>query len=108
MKTFVLRNDVPMKKTSQSAKLILVPALIFGILMVHALLVRASGVAAPLVITTTSLPAATQLQPYTSPAMTAAGGVPPYMWSVTTADATLPEGMAINSSTGIISSVSVG
>ncbi len=76
--------------------------------MVHARLVRASGAVAPLVITTTSLPPAVQLQPYSAPALTATGGAPPYTWSVTTADATLPEGMVINSSTGIISSSSVG
>ena len=35
-------------------------------------------------------------------------GVPPYTWSVTTADSTLPEGMTINSATGVISSAAVG
>jgi Putative Ig domain len=105
---FILSDAYPMKKTLPFAKMLVVPALIFGVLMVHAKLVRASGAAAALVITTVSLPPATQLQTYAAPAMAATGGVPPYTWSVTTADATLPEGMAINSSTGIISSASVG
>src|SRR5579864_7328828 len=100
-----------MKKTLLFAKLLLVPALIFGAFIAYAAiapeLVEAAAPTA-LTITTTSLPAATQLQPYAAPALTASGGVAPYSWSVTAAAATLPEGMTINSATGIISSSSVG
>jgi hypothetical protein len=66
------------------------------------------GRSAGLTITTVSLPPATQLQPYTASALTASGGTPPYTWSVTANDATLPEGMSLNASTGVISSASVG
>ncbi len=62
----------------------------------------------PLAITTVSLPPATQLQPYSAPALTVTGGVPPYTWAVIANDATLPEGMTLNASTGVISSTSVG
>ncbi|HXQ97670.1 MAG TPA: Ig domain-containing protein, partial [Candidatus Limnocylindrales bacterium] len=61
-----------------------------------------------LTITATPFPVATQYQPYSSSAPSATGGVPPYTWSVTTADSTLPEGMAIDSATGVISSAAVG
>ncbi len=61
-----------------------------------------------LTITATPFPVATQYQPYSSAALAATGGVPPYAWSVTTADATLPEGMTIDPSSGAISSESVG
>lgn len=99
-----------MKKTFFFAKLILVPTLILGIPIAHAAFVGEAepSVPAALTITTTSLPAATQLQPYAAPALTASGGVAPYSWSVTTAAATLPGGMTIGSSTGVISSSSVG
>jgi hypothetical protein len=55
---------------------------------------------APLVITTTSLPAATGGQPY-SATLAATGGVTPYTWSVTAG--ALPPGLALNASTGVIS-----
>jgi hypothetical protein len=56
-------------------------------------------------ITTSSLPAATQYQTnYSAPALTASGGTPPYSWSVTSAGASLPEGMSLDPATGIISS----
>jgi hypothetical protein len=97
-----------MKKTLLFAKLLLVLALIFGIPLAHAAFVGVGEMSAALAITTTSLPAAIQLQPYAAPALTATGGVVPYSWSVTAAASTLPEGMTINSSTGIISSSSVG
>jgi Putative Ig domain len=110
VKLLILCNDRPMKKTLLFAKLLLVPALIFGIPIAHAAFVGTEemSAAAALTITTTSLPAATQLQPYAAPALMATGGVAPYSWSVTAAASTLPEGMTINSSTGIISSASVG
>src|ERR1700728_3785447 len=57
-------------------------------------------------ISTSALPAATQYQPY-SATLAATGGAAPYSWSLTAAAATLPEGMAINQSTGVISSASV-
>jgi hypothetical protein len=74
---------------------------------VWALILLPSAVSLGLSITTTSLPGATQYQAYSATVM-ATGGTPPYTWSVTTADATLPEGMTINSSSGVISSSAVG
>jgi hypothetical protein len=55
---------------------------------------------APLVITTTSLPAATGGQAYTA-TLAATGGVTPYSWSVTSGS--LPPGLTLNASTGVIS-----
>jgi len=56
-------------------------------------------VAPPLVVTTTSLPAATVGVPY-STTLAASGGKPPYTWSL--ASGALPPGLAI-SSAGVIS-----
>jgi hypothetical protein len=53
-----------------------------------------------LTITTTSFPGATLNSAY-SATLTASGGVPPYTWVV--AGGTLPSGLLLNSSTGIIS-----
>ncbi|MGH9828726.1 MAG: putative Ig domain-containing protein, partial [Blastocatellia bacterium] len=58
--------------------------------------------AATLSIQTTSLPGAQVGQPF-SQQMTAAGGTPPYKWSV--AAAPLPAGLSLNSSTGVISGI---
>jgi hypothetical protein len=55
---------------------------------------------APLVVTTTSLPAATLGAPY-SAALAATGGAPPYTWSVTSGK--LPTGLSLNRATGVIS-----
>jgi hypothetical protein len=54
----------------------------------------------PLVITTVSLPAGTQSVPY-SVAMGAAGGTPPYSWSLHFGS--LPAGLTLNPGTGTIS-----
>jgi len=59
-------------------------------------------------ISSTALPGAPQYQSYTAPALTATGGTAPYTWSVTSSDATLPEGMSLNSTTGVISASKVG
>jgi hypothetical protein len=56
--------------------------------------------AAPLEVTTTSLPAATVGQTYTA-TLAAEGGTSPYTWSVTAGS--LPAGLTLNSSTGVIS-----
>ena len=53
----------------------------------------------PLQISTTSLPAGTVGVPYTAN-LTATGGVPPYIWSVSTG--TLPAGLSLNAGTGAI------
>jgi hypothetical protein len=53
----------------------------------------------PLAIALPTFANATVGQPYTAPAITASGGVPPYSWTATG----LPPGMTINSTTGIIS-----
>ena len=55
---------------------------------------------APLMITTTSLPAATGGQPY-SAMLAATGGITPYTWSVSSGS--LPPGLTLNPSTGMIS-----
>ena len=57
-------------------------------------------VAAPLVITTTSLPGATTGAAY-EVTLAASGGVAPYTWSVTSGS--LPGGLSLDSSTGLIS-----
>jgi hypothetical protein len=103
MRAVALRDAKPMKKTVQFAALILLPMLSLG-----GFSWSAKPASTVLTITSSSLPAATQLQPYAAPVLTATGGTPPYTWSVTQAASTLPEGMAINSSTGVISSASVG
>jgi hypothetical protein len=60
----------------------------------------------PLQITTSSLPAATQNQAY-SVTLAAAGGTPPYgSWTVTVG--TLPTGLTLSSSTGVISGTPTG
>ena len=59
-------------------------------------------------INNASLPEATQYQPYVAPAFSTTGGTAPYTWSVTGVDATLPEGMSLNASTGVISASAVG
>ncbi len=57
-------------------------------------------ISGPLVITTVSLPAGTQSVPY-SVTMGAAGGTPPYTWSIHFGS--LPTGLTLNPSTGVIS-----
>jgi hypothetical protein len=63
----------------------------------------------PLALPTTSCPAATQYQAY-SCSLEATGGTSPYTFSVVSSgcSAPLPEGMALNVSTGLISSSLVG
>ncbi|MFI5117316.1 MAG: beta strand repeat-containing protein, partial [Terriglobales bacterium] len=56
--------------------------------------------AVPLSITTTSLPSGTAGTAY-SATLTAAGGVYPYTWSITSG--TLPDGLHLNASSGVIS-----
>ena len=66
------------------------------------------GHAYALTISNSILPDATQYQPYSAPALTVSQGTPPYTWSVTSAYSSLPEGMHLNASTGVISASSVG
>jgi hypothetical protein len=54
----------------------------------------------PLVLTTVSLPAGTENAPY-SVALGAAGGTPPYTWTLQLGP--LPSGLSLNSSSGVIS-----
>jgi hypothetical protein len=71
------------------------------------LLVLASSGLAQLRITSTSVPVATQYQPY-STTLTATGGSTPYSWSVvTTTTTSLPEGMTLNSVTGVVTAAQV-
>jgi hypothetical protein len=55
---------------------------------------------APLVVSTTSLPAAVNGSPY-SATLTATGGVAPYTWSITAG--ALPAGVTLDPSTGVLS-----
>jgi hypothetical protein len=55
---------------------------------------------APVEVTTVSLPAAAVGTPYAA-TLTAAGGVPPYTWSIPAG--TLPAGLTLDPSTGVIS-----
>ncbi len=61
---------------------------------------RQSSSPPPLVVTTSSLPAGTVNQSY-STALAASGGTPPYNWSVV--NGSLPNGLQLNSLTGSIS-----
>ena len=60
-------------------------------------------VAVPLTVTTTSLPSGTQLASY-SATLAATGGTPPYTWSISSG--TLPSGLTLSSSSGLISGIS--
>ena len=61
--------------------------------------------AGPLVVTTAALPTGTQSVPY-SATLAAAGGTPPYTWSIRFG--TLPNGLSLNTSTGVISGTPTG
>ena len=62
---------------------------------------------AQLRITTSSVPVANQYQSY-STVLTANGGTPPYQWSVVSSTGvSLPEGMSLNPSTGVVSAAQV-
>src|SRR4029077_7125840 len=62
-------------------------------------------VVAPLTVTTTSLPNGTQSAAY-STTLAATGGTTPYTWSI--ASGTLPTGLSLVSSTGVISGTPTG
>jgi len=62
-------------------------------------------VVAPPIITTSSLPSATQNAAYTT-TLAASGGTTPYAWSISAG--TLPAGLALASSTGVISGTPTG
>jgi uncharacterized repeat protein (TIGR01451 family) len=75
--------------------------LILGPLLISA----AAG--AQLQITTASVPVATQYQSYNT-TLTASGGTPPYAWTVVqSTGVSLPEGMSLNSATGVVSASQV-
>jgi hypothetical protein len=58
------------------------------------------AVSATLAVTTSSLPGGTEGVPY-SQTLVAAGGTPPYAWSVTSG--ALPDGLALDAGTGVLS-----
>ena len=70
--------------------------------------VTASG--GPLAITTTSCPSGIQGAAYAGCTIVASGGAPPYTYSVGTNHSfpSLPEGMSLNATTGIVSSSLIG
>ena len=71
------------------------------------LLLLSSAGLAQLRITTTTVPVATQYQSY-STALTATGGTLPYHWSVVSSTfVSLPEGMSLNPTTGVVSATQV-
>src|ERR1035438_5448552 len=71
------------------------------------LLLFSAVASAQLQITTTSVPVATQYQPY-STALAATGGTQPYHWSVVSSTSvSLPEGMSLNPTTGVVSAAQV-
>jgi uncharacterized repeat protein (TIGR01451 family) len=75
-------------------------------LILSPLLISAAA-GAQLQITTASVPAATQYQSYTT-SLTASGGTPPYAWTVVeSTGVSLPEGMSLNSATGVVSASQV-
>jgi uncharacterized protein (TIGR03437 family) len=61
-------------------------------------------------ITTATCPGGTQYQPYAGCTIVATGGTPPYVysWSTSTSFASLPEGLTLDSSTGVISGSQIG
>jgi len=75
-------------------------------LILSPLLISAAA-GAQLQITTASVPAATQYQSYTT-TLTASGGTPPYAWTVVeSTGVSLPEGMSLNSATGVVNATQV-
>lgn len=64
----------------------------------------------PLSITTSICPSGTQGTPYAGCTISASGGAPPYTFSVSTNPSypPLPEGMLLNTSTGLVSSSLIG
>src|SRR5580704_3215887 len=71
------------------------------------LLLCAPEIGSQLQITTSSVPVASQYQSY-STTLTAAGGTPPYTWSVVSSTGvSLPEGMSLSPSTGVVSAAQV-
>ena len=74
----------------------------FGSLSTNVAVVVSQSGGPPLVITTTSLANGTRAVPY-SQLVTATGGVPDYIWSITSGS--IPAGVTLNSSTGLISGI---
>ncbi|HTS28946.1 MAG TPA: Ig-like domain-containing protein, partial [Bryobacteraceae bacterium] len=73
----------------------------------YGLLILPAIASAQLQITTTTVPVATQYQSY-STTLTATGGTRPYTWSVVSSTTvSLPEGMTLNPSTGVVSATMV-
>jgi hypothetical protein len=85
-------------------------ALIIATVFLGAGIFGGTARSATLSIQQQTLPAATQYKSYSAPALSAVGGTAPYTWSVVNSSsyATLPEGMSLGSSTGVISSTQVG
>ena len=75
--------------------------------LILSLLLLSAVASAQLQITTTSVPVATQYQSYSTP-LVASGGTKPYTWSVVSSTGvSLPEGMSLNPSTGVVSATQV-
>ena len=72
--------------------------------------VTVTSTGGPLAITTTTCPGGTQGAAYAGCTIVASGGTPPYTYSVSASASypPLPEGMALDASTGVISSSLIG
>jgi uncharacterized repeat protein (TIGR01451 family) len=81
--------------------------MLFKTYLILSLLTISAAAGAQLQITSSSVPAATQYQSYNT-TLTASGGTPPYAWSVVqSTGVSLPEGMSLNSATGVVSASQV-
>ena len=69
---------------------------------IRSIAITINAAAPPLTITTTTLPAGTVGQAY-STTLAAAGGTPPLTWSLASGSDILPAGLALDANTGVIS-----
>ncbi len=68
----------------------------------------AAGPTPPLAITTTACPKGVQTQPYSGCRIVAAGGAPPYRFTIDPKQSTLPEGLTLDPATGAVAGAEIG